>query len=482
MEPDLTDLLPRDFLDRPSTEVAPDLLGCVLEHESAEGLVAVTLTEVEAYAGAVDPASHAYRGRTTRNAVMFGPAGHAYVYFTYGMHFCVNVVCMPPGTASAVLLRAGKVTAGEELAQHRRSPASQRGAPPDDRGARSLGDERREKRAGSGAPEASGASRARDLARGPARLCQALGIDRALDGADLCAPDSRLRLRGRASTTRSGEKSLILTGPRVGVREGADVSWRFWLDGEPTVSAFRPYYRKPPTRKPLPPTTTRWHHANVDDVIAELDWRGLIGQSTDLGELRNALASGPVTFYAGFDPTGPGLHIGHLALMLTMRRLQHAGHRPIGVVGGATGLIGDPSGKSAERTLNAPEVVAGWVARIRGEVGRFIDLSAGALGRAGRSPAVPDLAGNLGFAAGGRPAGADPCHGAAACGGSAGGRPDGSGRDRAHAVRGPARHRRGRRVPEQPAGGGSGRRRDGKRPVVRSLPGPAPGKAHRRGC
>jgi tyrosyl-tRNA synthetase len=115
----------------------------------------------------------------------------------------------------------------------------------------------------------------------------------------------------------------------------------------------------------------------VDDVIGELGWRGLIGQSTDLGELRRALASGPVTFYAGFDPTGPGLHIGHLALMLTMRRLQLAGHRPIGVVGGATGLIGDPSGKSAERTLNPPEVVAEWVARIRGEVGRFIDLQTG---------------------------------------------------------------------------------------------------------
>ena len=116
---------------------------------------------------------------------------------------------------------------------------------------------------------------------------------------------------------------------------------------------------------------------NVGDVMGELDWRGLIGQSTDPGELGRAFGSGPVTFYAGFDPTGPGLHIGHLALMLTMRRLQRAGHRPIGVVGGATGLIGDPSGKSAERTLNSREVVAEWAERIRGELGRFIDLSAG---------------------------------------------------------------------------------------------------------
>jgi len=201
------ELLARRVLDRHSTEVAPDLLGCVLEHETADGLVAVMLTEVEAYEGQVDPASHAYRGRTARNGVMFGPAGHAYVYFTYGMHFCVNVVCMPAGTASAVLLRAGQVIAGEELARRRRSV--QRGS----------------------------VRRDRDLARGPARLCQALGIDRGLDGADLCVPDSPLRLRAPGSE----RKPLVRTGPRVGVREGADVPWRFWLDGEPTVSVYRPW-------------------------------------------------------------------------------------------------------------------------------------------------------------------------------------------------------------------------------------------------
>jgi len=170
----------------------------------------VTLTEVEAYAGEADPASHAYRGRTGRNAVMYGPAGHAYVYFTYGMHFCVNVVCMPPGTASAVLLRAGQVIAGEELARARRGPAST----------------------------------PRDLARGPARLCQALGIDRRLDGADLSDEASPLRLRKAVATVRSEEKTAIHTGPRVGVREGADVPWRFWLDGAATVSAYRPYVRR----------------------------------------------------------------------------------------------------------------------------------------------------------------------------------------------------------------------------------------------
>ena len=115
----------------------------------------------------------------------------------------------------------------------------------------------------------------------------------------------------------------------------------------------------------------------MDDIIDELSWRGLIAVSTDLDELRAALNSGRVTCYAGFDPTAPGLHIGHLALLLTLRRLQLAGHRPIGLVGGATGLIGDPSGKSAERVLNPADVVAGWVERIRGEVSRFLDFDAG---------------------------------------------------------------------------------------------------------
>jgi tyrosyl-tRNA synthetase len=115
----------------------------------------------------------------------------------------------------------------------------------------------------------------------------------------------------------------------------------------------------------------------VDDIIDELSWRGLLADTTDIGDLRNALNAGRVTFYAGFDPTAPGLHIGNLALLLTMRRLQLAGHRPIGLVGGATGLIGDPSGKSAERVLNPRELVAEWVERIRREESRFLDFDAG---------------------------------------------------------------------------------------------------------
>jgi len=200
-------LIPREFFARPSVQVAPDLLGCVLEHETAAGLVAVELTEVEAYDGENDPASHAYHGKTRRNAVMFGPPGHAYVYFTYGMHFCVNFVCLGNGGASAVLLRAGAITEGEDLARARRT-----------RGAAAVA--------------------YRDLARGPARLCQALDIDRSLDGADVCVADSPLRVRWPSART-TDRSAQIKTGPRVGIAAAAEVPWRFWLGGEPSVSPYR---------------------------------------------------------------------------------------------------------------------------------------------------------------------------------------------------------------------------------------------------
>ena len=235
-------LIPREFFARPSVKVAPDLLGCVLEHETADGLVAVELTEVEAYAGRSDPASHAYRGKTRRNAVMFGPPGHAYVYFTYGMHFCVNMVCLgEQGSASAVLLRAGAIIAGEDLARARRT----RGPVPE--GPVSEG------------PVSEGRARIapRDLARGPARLCQALAIDRALDGADVCVAGSPLRMLSEAGNparsavlARGGDPAgtprRIATGPRVGVSSAAEIPWRFWYDGDPTVSVYRPHVPRRP--------------------------------------------------------------------------------------------------------------------------------------------------------------------------------------------------------------------------------------------
>jgi tyrosyl-tRNA synthetase len=118
----------------------------------------------------------------------------------------------------------------------------------------------------------------------------------------------------------------------------------------------------------------------VTDIIDDLGWRGLIAVSTDLEDLRNALDAGPVTLYCGFDPTAAGMHIGNLVQLLTLRRFQLAGHRPISLVGGATGLIGDPGGKSAERVLNPREIVAGWVDRFRAEMARFLDFEPGPSG------------------------------------------------------------------------------------------------------
>ncbi len=192
-----------ELLGGPSYDVAPALLGCRLVSESAAGTVSVQLSEVEAYDGASDPASHAFRGETDRNAVMFGPPGRLYVYFSYGMHWCANVVTGPAGAASAVLLRAGRVVDGVELARHRRGPRV----------------------------------RDRSLARGPACLTQALGIDSVDNSTDLLG-DRRLRLECPEPTTADGA-GRVATGPRVGISSAADVAWRFWLAGDATVSAYR---------------------------------------------------------------------------------------------------------------------------------------------------------------------------------------------------------------------------------------------------
>jgi DNA-3-methyladenine glycosylase len=203
--PDPLEPLPRSFFDRPVLEVAPDLLGRLVVHRTEDGSVTARLTEVEAYDGPTDPGSHAFRGRSKRNGTMFGPPGHVYVYFTYGMHYCMNLVCGPPGMPTGILLRAAEITEGAELARKRRPTAKSD----------------------------------RDLARGPARLVESLGVSRGDDGADICG-DGPL-------TVHYGDpapKELIRTGPRVGLRDAPDFPWRFWIDGDPTVSIYRPHVPK----------------------------------------------------------------------------------------------------------------------------------------------------------------------------------------------------------------------------------------------
>ena len=195
-------LLDRAELAEDVLRAAVRLLGCTLEADTPEGTVAVRLVEVEAYRGADDPASHSFRGRTPRNAVMFGPPGHLYVYFVYGMHFCANVTCLPEGESGAVLLRAGEVVSDPGVAFARR-PTSRRAA---------------------------------DLARGPARLTALLGLSRADNGLDLTDATSRVRLRRGDPVAPAS----IRTGPRVGVAAAHDTPWRFWVDGSPAVSPYRP--------------------------------------------------------------------------------------------------------------------------------------------------------------------------------------------------------------------------------------------------
>lgn len=192
--------LGRRFFARPSTEVAPDLLGRVLVRRSPGGArIAARIVETEAYQED-DPASHSFRGPTRRTRAMFGAAGHLYVYFTYGMHFCMNVVTGRDGEGSAVLLRAAEPLEGIEEMRRRR-----------------------------------GTGNARLLCSGPARLCEALGVDRTLDGIDLVAGEAMWIERGMR--LRSPE---ITVGPRVGVRHATDRPWRFRADGSAFVSKARP--------------------------------------------------------------------------------------------------------------------------------------------------------------------------------------------------------------------------------------------------
>jgi DNA-3-methyladenine glycosylase len=198
--------LPREFFERTGAKVARDLLGCLVGF----GGVTIRLTELEAYAGERDPGSHAFRGMTPRTRPMFGPAGFTYVYFTYGNHWCLNLVVGQVGTAEAVLVRAGEVVAGRDLVRARRAGI-----------------------------------RERDWARGPGRLGQALALSGAQTGLDFCRPAigepvDLVVSRGTGPVLATE----VAVGPRVGVSgpggDGTAYPWRFWIDGDPHVSSYRP--------------------------------------------------------------------------------------------------------------------------------------------------------------------------------------------------------------------------------------------------
>ncbi len=189
--------LPRAFYNRPTLEVARDLIGKTLLRRTVEGLAGGVIVETEAYVAAVDPAAHAYRGKTPRNASMFAAPGTAYVYRSYGIHYCLNVVTESEGVAAAVLLRAIRPTVGLELMRRRRGPG--------------ISD--------------------RDLARGPGRLCQALALTTSEDGADLLGDELWL------TETPGVEPLTIAATPRIGITQAADWLWRFVVVGERHVSA-----------------------------------------------------------------------------------------------------------------------------------------------------------------------------------------------------------------------------------------------------
>jgi DNA-3-methyladenine glycosylase len=196
--------VPRGLLAGPALTVAPLLLGATLVSELGGAPVVVRITEVEAYEGQQDPASHAFRGPTKRTSVMFGEAGHLYCYFVYGMHWCANVTCQQPGTAAAVLLRAGDILDGEPIARSRTATS---------------------------VPAAK-------LASGPARLARSLGLTGAHTGLDLLSAGSPVRI------TALDPPAEYRTGPRVGIAVAAEHPWRFWLPDAASVSAFRPGGRK----------------------------------------------------------------------------------------------------------------------------------------------------------------------------------------------------------------------------------------------
>jgi DNA-3-methyladenine glycosylase len=188
--------LPRSFYQRPTLTVAEDLLGKILVRRWRKNLLAGRIVEVEAYLGDEDPASHAFRGRTPRNDVMFWNGGHLYVYFTYGMHYCANIVTEKEGRGCAVLLRALEPLEGMEAMARAR-------------GSRGTG----------------------NLCNGPARLCQAFRIARPLNGADLCGATVWI-----AENRHSPPRGPIRTSPRIGITSGTRERWRLFLADSPFLS------------------------------------------------------------------------------------------------------------------------------------------------------------------------------------------------------------------------------------------------------
>jgi DNA-3-methyladenine glycosylase len=196
-------ILPQDFYQRATLDVARDLLGKVLVHRTADGVTAGTIVEVEAYVGEEDPACHAAAGPTTRNAPLYGPPGHAYVYLNYGLHEMVNAVTEPAGFPAAVLLRALEPIEGLALMHERRDRARWR----------------------TGKPPVKNAH----LCRGPGNLTLAMGIDRSLDSTPLFAPPLTIEDRGVAI-------GAVSWGPRIGITKGVEHAWRGCVTGHASVS------------------------------------------------------------------------------------------------------------------------------------------------------------------------------------------------------------------------------------------------------
>ena len=185
---------PFEFLDNPASEVAPQLLGCILERQIGDSLLRARIVEVEAY-DQTDVASHSFKGQTPRTEVMFGKSGHLYVYFTYGMHYCCNIVVGQPGYGAAVLIRAVEPLEGEDVMAFNRRGQS-----------------------------------GRQLTNGPAKFCQAFRIDKALNGHDLHEQPLRLFVQDKLPAGR------IVTTTRIGISHGKDVPWRFYVRDNPYVS------------------------------------------------------------------------------------------------------------------------------------------------------------------------------------------------------------------------------------------------------